>query len=99
MNLSVHLLNDAGLDKYDCAIIVTNDSDMAEALKLVKQEFPDKQIGLIPPMQKSAKRPTQKLSGNADFTKDIKSKHLRKSQFPDPVLSFDGKRYYKPKGW
>lgn len=99
VNLSVHLLNDAWLDKYDCAIILTNDSDMAEALKLVKQEFPDKQIGLILPMQKSVKRPTQKLSGNADFTKDIKSKHLHKSQFPVPVLSFDGKRYYEPKGW
>jgi len=99
VNLSVHLLNDAWLNKYDCAIIVTNDSDMAEALKLVKQEFPDKQIGLIPPMQKSSKRPTQKLSGNADFTKDIKSKHLQNAQFPDPVHSSDGKCYYKPQGW
>ncbi|MCL6495512.1 MAG: NYN domain-containing protein [Ignavibacterium sp.] len=27
VNLAVHLLNDAWLNKYDCAIIVSNDSD------------------------------------------------------------------------
>ena len=48
VNLSVHLLNDAWLNKYDCAIFVTNNSDMTEALKLVKHHFPEKQIGLIP---------------------------------------------------
>ena len=98
VNLSVHLLNDAWLNKYDCAIVVTNDSDMTEALKLVKHHFPEKQIGLIPPRGLS-KRHTNELKKNADFTKDIKPKHLRKSQFPDPVHSPDGKCYYKPQGW
>ena len=42
VNLSVHVLNDAWKDKYDCAVIVTNDSDMSEALRLVKRQFPEK---------------------------------------------------------
>ncbi len=36
VNLAVHLLNDAWSNKYDCAIIVSNDSDLAEAMRLVK---------------------------------------------------------------
>ena len=32
VNLAVHLLNDAWLDKYDCAVVVSNDSDLAEAI-------------------------------------------------------------------
>ena len=49
VNLSVHVLNDAWKDKYDCAVIVTNDSDMSEALRLVKRQFPGKKLILIAP--------------------------------------------------
>ena len=37
VNLSLHLLNDAWLDLYDCAVVVSNDSDLAESLRLVKK--------------------------------------------------------------
>lgn len=36
VNLAVHLLNDGWLDAYDCAVVVSNDSDLAEAMRLVK---------------------------------------------------------------
>ena len=36
VNLAVHLLNDGWLDAYDCAVVVSNDSDIAEAMRLVK---------------------------------------------------------------
>ena len=44
VNLSVNLLNDAWRDEYDCAVLVTNDSDMAEAMRLVRKEFPAKNL-------------------------------------------------------
>jgi len=37
VNLAVHLLNDAWLDLHDCAVIVSNDSDLSESLRLVKK--------------------------------------------------------------
>ena len=36
VNLASHFLSDAWLDKYECAVIVSNDSDLAEAMHLVK---------------------------------------------------------------
>lgn len=36
VNLAVHPLNDGWLDAYDCAVVVSNDSDLAEAMRLVK---------------------------------------------------------------
>lgn len=48
VNIALQILNDAWLDKYDCAVLVSNDSDIAEALKLVKAER-NKTIGLILP--------------------------------------------------
>ena len=33
VNLAVHLINDGWLDAYDCAVVVSNDSDIAEAMR------------------------------------------------------------------
>lgn len=38
VNLAVELLNDAWLDCYDCAVVVSNDADLASAMRLVKQQ-------------------------------------------------------------
>ena len=48
VNLAVHLLNDGWLDVYDCAVVVSNDSDLAEAMRLVNHQH-GKRIGLITP--------------------------------------------------
>ncbi len=36
VNLAVHLLNDGWLDLCDCAVVVSNDSDIAEAMRLAR---------------------------------------------------------------
>jgi len=38
VNLAVHLLNDAWNNCYDCAVVVSNDGDLAEAMRLVRKE-------------------------------------------------------------
>ena len=38
VNLAIHLLNDAWQNAYDCAVIISNDSDLSESLRLIKQE-------------------------------------------------------------
>ena len=38
VNLAIHVLNDAWKDEYDCAVIVSNDSDLAESLRLIKEQ-------------------------------------------------------------
>ncbi len=48
VNIAVHLLNDAWLNRFDCAVIVSNDSDLAEAVKIVKQDL-KKVVGVIMP--------------------------------------------------
>ncbi len=38
VNLALHMLNDAWHDRYDCAVVCSNDSDLSEALRLVKKQ-------------------------------------------------------------
>lgn len=94
VNLAVNLLNDAWLDLYDCAVVVSNDSDMAESLKIVRKNFPAKIIGLITPGENT--RTSRKLSENAHFVKKIRNSFLRSSQLPD---SIPGTNIKKPDDW
>ena len=68
VNLAVHLLNDCWLNAYDCAVVITNDSDIAEAMRLVKQQH-RKLIGLATP---GNRHPSRQLTAHADFSLRIR---------------------------
>ena len=93
VNLAVHLLNDAWQNKFDCAVVVSNDSDLAEALKFVSQQN-HKLIGIINPRPK--KQPAKELMLYANFYKQIREGVLKASQLPDPI---PGTTLHKPKSW
>ena len=92
VNLAVHLLNDAWLDAYDCAVVVSNDSDIAEAMRLVRQQH-TKRIGLVTP---GSARPSRQLMAHTDFSRHTRSNALQRSQLPDPI---PGTNIRKPARW
>lgn len=47
VNLAVHLLNDGWLDSYDCAVVVSNDSDIAEAIRRFHPAHPSERTATI----------------------------------------------------
>jgi uncharacterized LabA/DUF88 family protein len=92
VRLAVHVLNDAWLDLYDCAVIVSNDSDLSESLKIVKTHH-RKEIGLLTPWKYS---PSRDLIVHADFKKRIRKGALSASQLPNPI---PGTSIHKPLSW
>lgn len=92
VKLAVHLLNDGWLDVYDCAVVVSNDSDVAEAMRMVKHHH-TKRIGLLTP---GTGRPSRQLMAHADFSRHIRSNALQHSQLPDPI---PGTNIRKPSRW
>jgi len=94
VNLAVHLLNDAWRDAYDCAVVVSNDSDLAEACHLVRTLR--KVIGLLCP----AHRPTEQLRQCTDFYRRITDTHLLNSQLPEVVIDPNtGREIRRPDRW
>ena len=93
VNLAVHILNDAWLDKYDCAVVISNDSDLAEPLRLIREQT-KKMIGLISPLLKG--HPSLELQKYAHFIKRIRKGVLNISQLPDRIL---GTKIHKPTKW
>lgn len=94
VNLALHVLNDAWRDAYDCAVIVSNDSDLAESLRLVKTQH-RKIIGVVTPGAPTRKTSSQ-LKRHADFTRPIRTWMLKASQLPDTI---PGTTIHKPSSW
>ncbi|MDE0058934.1 MAG: NYN domain-containing protein [Defluviicoccus sp.] len=92
VNLAVHLLNDGWLNAYDCAVVVSNDSDIAEAMRLVREQQ-GKRIGLVTPGNRD---PSRQLLAHADFARRIRTGGLRQAQLPDPI---PGTTIRKPANW
>lgn len=88
VNLAIHLLNDAWLDRFDCAVVISNDSDLAGAISLAKQR--KKIVGVLTPQS----RPTKLLREKSDFVKVISERYLKKSQLPEEIGKIK-----KPKAW
>ena len=94
VNLAVHLLNDAWLDAYECAVVVSNDSDLAEAMRLARDR--GKPIGLVPPVMKTGRKISQVLLRHSDFVRPIRRHHLERAQMPSPI---PGTNLRKPASW
>ena len=93
VNIAAHLVHDAHLGRYETAVIVSNDSDLVEPIKIVRREL-GKKVGLLNPH----KRPSWTLKNHVDFIKQIRKGVLRSSQFPSVLRDAQGE-FHKPVSW
>ena len=94
VNLATNLLNDSWKDHYDAAFVVSSDPDLKEGMRLVKKEFPHKEVNLITPG--SGRRACKELKVIADHHLEIIQEDLKSAQFPDTI---PGTNITKPKSW
>lgn len=94
VNLGVHLVRDAFMDRFDVAVVLTNDSDLVEPIRIVTQEV-GKRVGLLVPV----KYPNNSLTKVASFYLHIRPGHLLASQFPSPIKLANGAELHKPASW
>jgi hypothetical protein len=94
VNIAAHLINDGHKRRYEAAILISNDSDLVEPVKIVRNElkFP---VGILNPIPDI---PSQALRKYATFVKPIRQGVLSASQFP-PTLKDSVGTFYKPPSW
>jgi len=94
INIAITLLADGMKDKFDTALILSGDSDLAPVITKLKMLSPAKKVGIIVPQNQSA----MNLKQHADFFKKIQDKDLKKSLLPEQVI-YNGKILTAPAGW
>lgn len=94
VNLGVHLVNDAWEGRFDVALVISNDSDLAEAIRIARSR--GRPVGVANPTADTSVRMNAELHQAASFQRRIEGKHLRKAQMPD---SFPSINISKPAHW
>ena len=93
VNIATHMITDGFRDRYECCVLVSNDSDMLEPVKVVRGEL-SKMVGILNPHQHQSKV----LQREATFVKRIRQGLIAKCQFADR-LSDDRGTFQKPRAW
>ncbi len=93
VNLGVHLVRDACMGAFDLAAVLTNDTDLLEPIRVVRQEL-NLPVTLLTPVG----RPAASLAQAASEVRHIKP-YLGPCQFPDPILVPDKPPIAKPAEW
>jgi uncharacterized LabA/DUF88 family protein len=93
VNLATHLVRDGFRGEYEVAVVVTNDSDLLEPIRVVGRELA-LPVGILNPHRK----PSRALLPHVKFMKKIRPGLLAKCQFPDQLTDKDG-TFRKPKSW
>ncbi len=102
VNLASHLLLDAHDGDYEAALVISNDSDLVEPIRLVQQRF-GLPVGIGFPVLNANRKPSVQLRDLATFERVIdgratRRKQLAESQF-DSTLSDARGTFTKPAGW
>jgi len=94
VNLATHLLADGFRGMFHVAVVISNDTDLVEPIRVVSQELL-LAVGIVNPRP----NPLQpKLAAVADFKRQVDKRLLRKCLFPD-TLADRGGEFSKPITW
>ena len=89
------------MDKlYDTALVISNDSDLVEPIRMAQERFPV-QVGVVYPVLCDNRHPSRRLREVAAFGREITKKRkgwLRQAELPDTIRTPTG-TIRKPQSW
>jgi uncharacterized LabA/DUF88 family protein len=93
VNIAITLLNEAHLDRYDKAFVITADSDLVPAIDMVLDTFPNKEIIVLTPPNRY--QIAREIRSKVQTIK-IREKHLKKNLLPECISRGNGGTIRRP---
>ena len=97
VNLASYLLMDGYEGGYEQAVVITNDSDLALPIEIVRDRL-KRPVGVVNPNTSRAGLTPVELREAATFLRQIRPNTLRNSQFSDSLVDDTGV-FFKPAVW
>jgi NYN domain len=88
VNIALWLLNEAYKNNYDHAFILSRDSDLTPAIRMVLEQFPDKKIKIISPPNAGHSKEMGGLVGK-NMLASVKLVHLERCLLPATITDPD----------
>ncbi len=95
VNLASHLLNDAYQDRFDIALVMSQDTDLCEPIRMVRDNV-KKNIGIV---WLDNTQPSARLRNVASFVRHATPQRLKAAQFPPQVMGANGHIIEPPETW
>lgn len=95
VNLAAHLLLDGWRDRYDVALVLSQDTDLCEPLRMVKTEL-GKTVGAV---WLDGTLPGRRFTSCTSFVRHATAARLRAAQFPPILRDRRGRDIRRPDGW
>ena len=95
VNIALYLLDGAYQDLYDRALILTADSDLAPAIRMVRKRFPQKSIKLLQPVGRKSSELVGAVGGAGEAS-EIKRIHLERCRLPESITDKNGNIIRRP---
>jgi uncharacterized LabA/DUF88 family protein len=99
VTIGIQMLDDAYQDLCDQLLLVSGDSDLVPAVRLVKERFPEKRVHVYVPARNETRGAAVELRGAADSARLLPLQLLPHSQFPTRIIDPFGRRITKPVIW
>lgn len=87
VNIASYLIDLAYQDLFDRALVISNDSDLSPAIRLIRKRFPKKRITTVAPP--NYYHSNELIQASSDKAR-IRLEHLELSLFPDVVRNTTG---------
>ena len=99
VNIAINILNDALQDLCERIILVSGDSDLVPALKMLKELKPEKEIIVYIPANDPKRGAAIELRSVADKARTIPVALFSKAQFKERIRDSDKDWIVKPSSW
>jgi hypothetical protein len=95
VNLASHLLVDGFTGRYDVAVVLSNDADLLEPVRLVRSVL-KRPVGVL---KVEGGQRACVFAEQADFVRTVRRSHFAAAQFPGVVLRAGTAPVVKPAEW
>jgi uncharacterized LabA/DUF88 family protein len=99
VNIAVYMLDDAYQDACDNFVLVSGDSALVPAVKMIRHRFPAKQVIVYVPAQVPQRGAAVELRTAAHKDRLLPLNLLQHAQFPTQVPDGSGGFITKPAAW
>lgn len=95
VNLASFLLYDGCTDRYDAALVMSQDTDLIEPIRLVRSGL-GKIVGVV---WLDGRQSSSRFSRASSFIRHATPARIEAAQFPEAVMGRNGHLLRKPEGW
>jgi uncharacterized LabA/DUF88 family protein len=99
VNIAVYMVDHAYQNACDQFVLISGDSDLVPAVRMIKLRFPEKLVIVYVPAKDKVRAFAVELRGSADRHRELPLNLLQHAQLPSRVPDGAGGVYEKPPTW